>query len=958
MSNPPVDIQKHGQSIWYDNISRDLLENGEIKRLVEEDGVMGITSNPTIFENAVTSSDIYDATIEKHLEEDANDIYEALAIEDILTGAAVLYPVYQRTDGVDGYISLEVSPLLADDTETTLSEARRLFQTLDRENIMIKIPATEAGLPAIEEAIYDGINVNVTLIFSVDRYAEVIEAYLRGLERRLDEGKDVDVASVASFFLSRIDSKVDAILEEKIRIAEEHNSERVAAYRELLGQAAIASAKLAYRHFKQIFEGERFERLRQAGARVQRPLWASTSTKNPAYPDTLYVDNLIAPHTVNTMPPKTLKAFKDHGTISTMLEDTLDECDEVMDKLAEAGVNMESVTYELQVEGVEKFAKSFHHLMDAIEGKRRVLQMGLIERQQLALGEFELAIREQISAMEDAPARIWNKDAAWWKEEPFHQDVIYNRLGWLTILENEDIDRQRLTALQQEVANQDWQHAILLGMGGSSLAAEVMSQTFGKQPNHPAFIVLDTTVPAAIQAVEQQIDPAKTVFIVASKSGGTVETLSLFEYFYEKVQAVQGDKASEQFIIITDPGSSLVETAHQRKIERIFENPSDIGGRYSALSYFGMVPAAIMGIDLAHLFGNAELMREAIDRTVPAQGNPAMWLGVTMAHLARSGIDKVSIISSPSLDSFGAWTEQLLAESTGKEGIGLIPVVGDVVSSIHDYDDDRFFVYVRLDDEGPERDAEVQKLIESGYPVFTIELPDVYALGGEFLRWEFATAVAGQMLGVNPFDEPNVTEAKRNTQTLLESHIQQQAFPNGAEPLLSEDNVSLYADKRMRKILGRVTEQRKLAADTLTGLLAAHVGLARSGHYVAVLAYTGFSPQIDSLLNEARHHLRHVTQRAVTLGYGPRYLHSTGQLHKGGPDTGVFLLITTDDDELLPIPERRYSFSVLKRAQALGDYQTLSDRERRVLRLHISGDIQAGLAHLVETVKSIKEKLV
>ncbi|KAB2853718.1 MAG: transaldolase, partial [Anaerolineae bacterium] len=367
------------------------------------------------------------------------------AKDDIRAVADILRPIFDRTNGADGYISLEVSPLVANDTATTTREAFRLFEMVDRPNVMIKIPATDAGLPAIEEAIAGGVNINVTLIFSVEYYKRVTEAYIRGLERRLSKGQDVtQIASVASFFLSRIDSMVDQQLDSNIRAAQGRSLDRVAANRKLLGTAAIANAKLAYREFKNVFEGARFKQLREAGAQVQRPLWASTSTKNPAYPDTMYVDTLIGSHTVNTVPPETLVAFKDHGTVAATLEQDLDKAADTMDMLAEVGIDMALVTNNLLLDGVEKFTASYNALLEAIEGKRKMLKAGIIKRQSGVVGQYEPNVRETMDGMKDAPKQIWERNAAWWKPEPAHVEVINNRLGWLTIAVDGRIDRQRL----------------------------------------------------------------------------------------------------------------------------------------------------------------------------------------------------------------------------------------------------------------------------------------------------------------------------------------------------------------------------------------------------------------------------------------------------------------------------------------------------------------------------------
>jgi transaldolase/glucose-6-phosphate isomerase len=957
MTTPPVAVQAFGQSLWYDNIRRDLLTQGEIARLIAEDGVMGITSNPTIFMKAIGASRHYDASILKMLDEDPYTIYEHLALEDIRAAADLLLPVYERTDKRDGYVSLEVSPLLAEDTEQTLSEAKRLFAALDRPNAMIKIPATPAGLPAIEAAIAEGININVTLIFSVSNYQDVAEAYIKGLERRLAAGLSVaGIASVASFFISRIDAVVDQQLENNIRVAQGRDLDRVRQNAQLQGTVAIANAKMAYRAFRSLFYGERFAALKAAGAMVQRPLWASTGTKNPNYPPTLYVDSLIGPDTVNTVPPETLAAFKREGKVAATLEQDLDKSPQVLEQLAEVGIDLEHINRILQQDGVDAFSDSFRKLLRTVEGKREMLRAGVMERQRLLLSGYEPLVKRALDRLEDnkANAAIWGKEARFWKEAAIHHASIRNRLGWLTCLTDGTIDRQRLVALREEA--RQWTHAVVLGMGGSSLAPEVFSLTFGQQAGFPQLLVLDSTDPAAVQAVQDSVKLETTVFVVASKSGSTIETDAFRRYFYEVMrQTIGADRAGQHFIAITDAGTKMEALAKEGAYRHIFINPTDIGGRYSALSYFGLVPAALMGLDLAKLLASAERMNQAIAPIIPARGHPGMWLGAAMATLAQKGYDKLMLVCSPQIASFANWVEQLVAESTGKEGVGILPIAGATIGKPHDYADDRFIVYLRLDEADAEQDAALQALWEAGHPVCILNLRDAYDLGGEFLRWEFATAVAGHLLGINPFDEPNVTESKNNTSRLLEVYARQGQLPL-SEPYLTEDDVELHIDPHTAEILNTLCEQRNFGVTSLTSLLAAYIGFARSGDYIALMAYLHPTPAYDEQIQNIRRRLRHVTHLAVTVGYGPRFLHSTGQLHKGGPAKGHFLQITVDDPHDLPIPGFDFSFGTLKQAQAGGDQQALMSRERPFIRLHIKGDIMRGLSKITDAIRAAEAK--
>ncbi len=954
MSNPPVEVQQYGQSIWLDFIHRNSLQNGEMQKYINEFGVIGVTSNPAIFQKAIGDSDTYDSAILHMLDLDAYNIYEKLAVDDIQHALDMFRPIYDRTQRGDGYVSLEVSPLIANDTATTIAEAKRLFKLVDRPNLMIKIPATEAGIPAIEEAIASGINVNVTLIFAVKNYEEVARAYIRGLERRLAAGEDVShVASVASFFLSRIDTLVDKMLENNIRAAQGRDLDIVARNRELLGKAAIYNAKLAYKRFLDLFySSEVFAKLRAAGAQVQRPLWASTGTKNPAYKDTIYIDNLIGKDTVNTVPPATLKAFKDHGTAANTLTDDLENAEETLDMLAEVGVDLDGITHQLQVDGVSQFVEAFENLLRQVEAKRDILQTGVFEKQNLALGIYGDAVQAELKRLADehTNARLWARDGSVWKDQAAIISKIENRLGWLET--DKTIDLERLKKLQASVKNSSISHVVLLGMGGSSLAPEVLYQTFGQQTGFPEFRMLDSTDPGFIRMIEESVDLKNTLFIVASKSGGTIETAMFAKYFYDKT----GQNGS-QFIAITDPGSQLEAEAKANGYRDLFLNPADIGGRYSALSYFGLVPAALIGLDLQRLWDEARRMMKACSTIIPAQQHPGMWMGAIMGVLGKQGRDKITIQTSASIASFGNWIEQLVAESTGKEGKGLLPVVGATVGNPHDFSSDRLFVYLKVDGD-PSNDAldsGIRALREAGHPRVTLYLPDKYAIAGEFFRWEYATAIAGKVLEINPFDEPNVTESKEATGRLLAYYKQHGALP-ATEAAFTEDHVGLFVDEKNLRVLSELCIQHGYTSGDMTAMVAAFINSTRAGDYFAVQAYLPMNPSITGVLEEVRRRLRHTSRRAVTIGFGPRFLHSTGQLHKGGPNIGNFIQITCDDPHDLPIPGEPFSFGVLKAAQAAGDMEALLGKDRRAIRLHISGDLSDGVRALLKAIDLVDSR--
>lgn len=921
------DYLKFGQSIWLDDIRREYLLNGELSRLVKL-GLRGLTSNPTIFEKAITGSSDYDEELRKlaAAKKPITEIYETLVIDDIRGAADVLRPVYEESKGKDGFVSLEVSPKLAYDTQATVAEAARLFKTVDRPNLMIKIPATPQGIPAIQAALTQGININVTLIFSLEQYRAVAEAHLAALEARLKAGLDNSrLASIASFFVSRIDVMVDPLLEQ-------------AGALDLRGKIAIASSKLAYAIFKELYSGPRWQRLENQGAQLQRPLWASTSTKNPSYPDTLYVDSLIGANTVNTLTPATIVAARDHGRMEASLERGVNEAQEQVDRLAELGIDLDEVTQKLLENGVTSFSKSFDLLLKSLSRKAEMFRAADLEFS-ATLGASQGSVDAALNGLAENRIipRIWEKDYTVWNPDP---QEIANRLGWLHVAEDMQKELPRLKALQDNLLHEGYTHALLLGMGGSSLAPEVLRKTFGARPGCLDLAVLDSTDPAAVLDYARRLDPARTLFIASSKSGGTVETISFLKFFYNlTVKALGAEKAGAHFIAITDPGSGLAQIAEDLHFRDIYLNDPDIGGRYSALSHFGLVPAAVAGVDLELLLQRAIGMADCCKQESP-RSNPGAHLGTIIAELARQGRDKLTLITSAEVCEFSDWVEQLIAESTGKDGKGVLPVVGEVIGNPESYSADRTFVYLRLDDDH-DFDVPVLALEFAGHPVVRLEMKDLYDMGGQFFLWEFAIAVAGHLLGIQPFNQPNVEAAKVQARKMVDAYRQHGALPEPT-PLLNDQGISVFGDASGRTL-----------SEVWSGFLAG----AAPGKYIAIQAYLPPSSANDASLLALRTELRQRTHLAVTTGYGPRFLHSTGQLHKGDAGNGLFVQITHHVDEDAPIPDEpgkpdsSLGFGVLELAQALGDRQALVDKGRKVLRFHLNEDIQVGLTHLIQALK-------
>jgi transaldolase/glucose-6-phosphate isomerase len=936
--NPLHELLGHGQSYWLDNLTRGMIHSGELEQRVREDGLRGITSNPAIFNKAISEGHDYDDQISELVAEgrSVNDIYEELVVRDIQDACDILRPVWDDSKGVDGYVSLEVSPYLAHDTDATIEEACRLHARVDRPNVLIKIPGTAAGVPAIEECIYRGVSVNVTLLFSIGSYEAIALAYARGLERRHREGLPIDdVASVASFFLSRIDSLTDLLLGQRIS----PGRTRAPRPERLLGKAAVANAKLAYQRFLEIAASERWQALAGAGARVQRMLWASTSTKNPLYDDVRYVEPLIGPDTVNTLPDSTIEAFADHGRVSDTVTLDVDEAEQLLEDLSEAGIDFERVTWQLENEGVQKFIEPFDKLMATI-----------VDRMRVALGDSLAVVRSDLLGAESPVAatlgalqgvqfgrRVYARDATVWGAwEPEAAREIADRLGWLDAVEHFSERISSLADFAVQARDEGTTAVVLLGMGGSSLAAEVARRTFGPGSGWPLLFVLDSTDPEAVRRVEAQVDLASTLVIVASKSGTTLETMSFYRYFRARIEETVGG-GGDRFIAITDPGTPLAEEAAASGFRACFENPTNIGGRYSALSYFGLVPMALTGVPAGELLERAGGMRALCGAAVPAGDNPGAWLGAALATLALGGRDKVTFAGTGALGSFGLWAEQLIAESTGKSGRGLVPVADEPLGDPSEYGSDRVFVWLGLESEAAEAAPDLDRL-EADHPVIRIQLPDRLALGAEFYRWEFAVATAGALLHINPFDQPNVEESKRNARDVLSKW--QEKGPVDQAPLARDGDLAVYwgGGNSLPASNGSPTEAIHSIAN-----------LAGGGDYFAILPYFAETAERDSALEALRTRLRSKHHVATTLGYGPRYLHSTGQLHKGGPATGIFFLLTASPPTDIDIPGQDGGFGRLMLAQALGDFRSLSAHGRRVARIHLGADIEKALARLADS---------
>ncbi|MHC1784444.1 MAG: bifunctional transaldolase/phosoglucose isomerase [Anaerolineaceae bacterium] len=909
-----VELQKLGQSLWLDNIERRMLKNGEMAAMIKRGDIRGVTSNPSIFNKAISSSHDYDETLRPLAWSglSAKEAFFELAVEDIQNTTDLFRPLYEETKGGDGYVSLEVSPDLAHNTAITAAEAKLLWKKVNRPNLMVKIPATLEGLPAITEAIEAGININVTLIFSVKRYQAVIHAYMAGLERRLAKGLPIDkIASVGSFFVSRIDSNVDA----RLKTVASKNP----AAAGLSGKAAVACSRLVYQMAEEEFKTDRWLALEARGARKQRPLYASTSTKNPDYRDVIYIEELIGEGTVNTVPPQTLEAFRDHGEPRLLLTEKTEESRQVIKDLAALGIDMDAVAEELEREGVASFEDAFTSMLKTIEDTSQPM------REELGPLAKNVPTRVKELIEKDAVKRMLNGDGSLWTSDPAGQEEVQKRVGWLQAPERSRKLAAGLPAFVDGCLKDGFTHAVILGMGGSSMAPETFRHTFGVRDINGRkgldLLILDSTDPRQVRSTADWSPLEKTLFIVASKSGTTSEINAFLEYFWDKTVKALGGKAGSHFIAITDPGTALEKLAAERVFRAVFSGDPEVGGRYSALTAFGLVPASLIGVDVNRLLDFSQEMADQCHLDTPGVRNPGLVLGAVLGEAFSQGRDKLSLVADPELTAFGAWLEQLVAESSGKQGKGIVPVdLEPFDNSILDAKD-RLFVHFR---KSGARDAEIEQVRRMKQPILTFQINDEYEIAKEFFRWEAATSLACALMGVNSFDQPDVQDSKTRTAQKIAAFNQNDRLEEG-RPVWENKECSMYGKKLA------IMDTAKIAREVVAEFLK----LTRKGDYIAINAYLPRNKATFAALTELRKKVMADTGNATTLGFGPRFLHSTGQLHKGGADNGLFLQITSDEVSDLAIPGGKLTFGVLERAQALGDFEALEARGRRVLRIHL-----------------------
>jgi transaldolase/glucose-6-phosphate isomerase len=949
-----------GQSIWLDNISRDLLLSGELRRWVEKEGIRGVTSNPSIFEKAIAKTSDYDPATRALLAQgasDALDVFEKLAVADIQLGCDVLRPVWEEAGGRDGFVSLEVSPHLANDTEGTIVEARRLSKAVSRDNLMIKVPATPEGIPAIQTLISEGIHVNVTLLFAVDAYEAVHQAYLSGLEKRLARGESVcGIASVASFFVSRIDAavgqQIEAALETETR---EDRRERLKA---LDAKVAIANAKLAYGRFLETLAGDRWAKLAAAGADPQRVLWASTGTKDPALPMTLYVDELIGNHTVNTLPDATLAAFRKEGAVRDALgrdpERLKNEAQAVLSELDALGISLKEITDGLLTKGCALFSDAFDGLLLSVETKRQQLLGPALAQTRYALGELGDDV--------EAAQRAWQKDGQsrklWARQASLFSDADEaSWMGWLDLPRAAPEIAIAKAGLREAVRNHPADTAVVIGMGGSSLWPDVLGQTFAStvetgtsDGRRRVMKVLDTTVPDAVEAGVAELDLPNCLFFVSSKSGSTIEPNAIFELIHARlVEAVGTEAAGRQFVAITDPGSALEKLAREKGFLGVAFGQKDVGGRFSALSPFGLLPAEAMGLDPEALQARARTMSAACAPFVSPERNPGVGLGLALGVAARQGRNKLTLSLSPELSAFTSWIEQLVAESTGKRGQGLVPIAGEPLDEPGRYAKDRIFVDLALagDATNADREKRLTALEKAGHPVVRLEIAESLDLVQEVFRWEIATAVVGAVLELNPFDQPDVEAAKIASRELMAK-----AGQSGGGQARKAD---LELEGARFFVAPALDSAAKSAGGDPQALIAGLLSSLGEGDTFAINAFLADTPATHDALQALRESVGRARKVATTLAFGPRYLHSTGQLQKGGSErlAGIQLWQSANarPGKALAIPNMDADFDVLAEAQAAGDFAILCQRGRRMIGVDVGPDPSATLARLADWIR-------
>ncbi len=933
--NPLWNMRSRGQGVWLRGFRRRLADSGMLDEMIRESAVSGLDCDLISLAGAVSRGPEYGESLLRIVAEDGDlEPAESLLAEEARTGAHLLRTVYRESDGRDGLVSVDAGSVWANDAESMSRAARRIGRTAEAPNVLPKLPPTDSGFAVFEALTAESFGVHIGPLFSLAAVDRAVDAFLRGARARAGNfPAGVSPLAVISFGVAPLDVVVDELLREKIHGA---GGRDTSAAESLLGGTATALAMLAYRRLRERLAAE-------VGASSQRELgmlllaFADVATADARQPRCRYVEALTGPDTAVVVSPGLLRDIG-RGAVKDTSAQTVGEAEELLGELEDLEIDAGAIGAALEARTVRRRAAAYGELSRVVELATEALTADADRARAVASTgtpwwssrpEIDDAVVVDVvdTKLDEAVSRMWSKDASLWSDDPQTGEAIRNRLGWLDAAAEEAFaGSEPLRRFAARLEKSDIERVLLLGMGGSSLAAEVCSRVFGTERVR----VLDSTVPGHIHAVSESVDPARTALLVASKSGTTTEVRALLDYFYA-LAAPLLESPGERFSAITDPGTPLEQTAHERDFQRLWLAPPDVGGRFSALTVFGTLPMAIMGIETSAVLASARRMATQCAAEVPAAANPAARLASAMHQALAAGRDKLTLLSSPSLAAFGVWAEQLVAESTGKQGKGVVPVVSEPVGSVDEYGDDRLFVWTQLqEEEDAEARGHVDALEAAGHPVVRIVLQDRHDIGGEFFRWEAAVALLGALMEINPFDQPDVQASKDRTAAIL-------AGDEGAAgivdmpPAAAGNGWAIFADLERDAELAT-----RLSGADMTAWLKAHLGRAAAPEYVGIQAFVPPQRTAHRALQRLRVLLRQRRGVATTLGWGPRFLHSTGQLHKGGPDTALFLQITADDAEDIDVPGAGYTFGRLARAQSLGDFAALQERGRRVVRVHLS----------------------
>ncbi len=927
-------MRDRGQGVWLDGFRRLLVSSGVFEAMVRDDAVSGVDCDLNLLAGAIGRGVEYADPLLRIAAADGElSPCEALLADEARIAAEALRGVFEATGGRDGLASVPAGTSSADDAESMSRIARRMATAAGLPNVVPKLPPTGAGFAVFEAMTAESLGVHIGPLFSLAAVQRATEAYVRGARARAGESRSEEPPpAVISFGVGPLDVAVDELLREKIQAAGRDTS----AAESLLGGVATAVAKVAYRRLREILVAE----AGAAGSPAVGSLllaFADLSTGDARQPRRRYVESLTGPDTTAILSSGLLRNVAGRGEVDATLGQRVDDAEEILLELRGLGVDVDAIGEALEAGAIKQRASHFATLSRAVQRATEALLNDLAGASAIAstgspwsaqIPEIDASLVDLDTAeAQDAVARLWARDPTLWSGDAKVQELIANRLGWLDAAVETQFaggEPQRRFAGQLQEAGVE--NVLLLGMGGSSLSAEVCCRVFESERVR----VLDSTVPARIRTVAGSVDPARTSILVASKSGTTTEVRALLNYFYALATPML-ENPGERFAAITDPGTPLEQGAHELGFQRLWLAPADVGGRFSALTVFGTLPMAIMGVETPEILASARRMVASCSPEVPVAGNPAARLASAMHGAMVTGRDKLTFLPSPSLAAFGAWAEQLVAESTGKAGTGVIPIVAEPPGSVEEYADDRFFVSMRLQGEDdPEASARLDALEAAGHPVARIVLEDRHDIGGEFFRWEAAVALLGALMGINPFDQPDVQASKDRTAAILAGAGDGSSLAERS-PAGVGNGWAVYADLERDEELAA-----RLNGAEMADWLSAHLGRAEPPDYVGIQAFVAPERTTHRALQRLRVLLRRQFRVATSLGWGPRFLHSTGQLHKGGPDSALFLQITADDAEDIEVPGAGHSFGELARAQSMGDFAALQERGRRVVRVHLS----------------------